>query len=446
MLAAAGLGGPRGDRLPQDAPWGPGGTAGALELRHPPRDGGAPCTGTRGKRRWCRRTAPRTLSPPSLWALLTHAGQRVRSGEQCRMARLLDHLFTEEKPLLEEQKGSQDTDLEYDIETPCGLLHVEIRGPEKGNKPAILTFHDVGLNHQLCFSSLFNCIEMQEIMKHFTVCHVDAPGQQPGAPQMPPGYQYPTMEQLAGVLPSVVCHFGFKRIVGVGVGAGAYVLARFALFFPDLVEGLVLVNIDPSGRGWIDWATSKLTGLTSTLPDTILTHLFSQEELLGNTELVQNYRQQISSSINRVNLQLFWNMYNSRRTLEMNRCGSGVNTKTLRCPVMLVVGDNAPTEDAVVECNSRLDPSSTTFLKMADSGGLPQVTQPGKLAEAFKYFLQGMGYVPYIKDRRLSAGSVPSTSTSRLSSSRTVSVETAGPQICRRSDSSKIVGHLRSSS
>src|SRR4029434_7889740 len=34
-----------------------------------------------------------------------------------------------------------------------------------------------------------------------------------------------------------------------------------------------------------------------------------QEELMNNTELVQNYRQQINT-INQFNLQLFWNMYN----------------------------------------------------------------------------------------------------------------------------------------
>uniref|UniRef100_A0A8C9WAF2 NDRG family member 4 n=1 Tax=Scleropages formosus TaxID=113540 RepID=A0A8C9WAF2_SCLFO len=183
-----------------------------------------------------------------------------------RMAWLLDYPFTEEKPLLEEQKGAQDTDMvgEYDIKTPLGLLHVEIRGQEKGNKPAILTYHDVGLNYQLCFSTLFNCHEMQEITKHFAVCHVDAPGQQTGATQLPPGYQYPTMKQLAGMLGQ--CK---RRIVGMGVGAGAYISANFALLFPDLVEGLVLVNIDASGRGWIDWTTSKVSAehciLTHTL-------------------------------------------------------------------------------------------------------------------------------------------------------------------------------------
>ncbi|KAG1938268.1 protein NDRG4 [Pimephales promelas] len=364
-----------------------------------------------------------------------------------RMAAMKDQQFTEEKPLLPESRG-QETEMEncdtfvatggwkeHDIETPYGMLHVVIRGAPKGNKPAILTYHDVGLNHKLCFNTFFHNEDMQEITKHFVVCHVDAPGQHIGAPQMPQGYQYPTMDQLAGMLPSVVQHFGFKSIVGIGVGAGAYILAKFALIFPDLVEGLVLLNIDPNGKGWIDWAATKLSGLTSALPDTVLAHLFSQEELMNNTEIVQNYRQQINNTVNQFNLQLFWNMYNSRRDLEMNRSGSVLNAKTLSCPAMLVVGDNAPAEEGVVECNSKLDPTNTTFLKMADSGGMPQITQPGKLTEAFKYFLQGMGYMP-------------SASMTRLVRSRTASLTSAGSvdgsrnRACTNSDSSEGVGQV----
>nr|XP_048287612.1 protein NDRG3-like [Myodes glareolus] len=38
---------------------------------------------------------------------------------------------------------------------------------------------------------------------------------------------------------------------------------------------------------------------------------------------------------------------------------------------------------------------------MADCGGLPQVVQAGKLTKAFKYFLQGMGYIPSASMTRL---------------------------------------------
>ncbi|XP_029780098.1 protein NDRG4 [Suricata suricatta] len=430
------------------------------------------------------------------------------------MAGLQELRFPEEKPLLRGQDVAElensdtfllamDTDWkEHDIETPYGLLHVVIRGSPKGNRPAILTYHDVGLNHKLCFNTFFNFEDMQEITKHFVVCHVDAPGQQVGASQFPQGYQFPSMEQLAAMLPCVVQHFGFKYVIGIGVGAGAYVLAKFALIFPDLVEGLVLMNIDPNGKGWIDWAATKLSGLTSTLPDTVLSHLFSQvrgrgppreqqgwpngggvglrslwrawfcllsgvpgasssrESGLGlrTSDLSHSAHLRHTRDNSTIKPQL-WDQpgmlgHNchcgrmGRRDLDINRPGTVPNAKTLRCPVMLVVGDNAPAEDGVVECNSKLDPTTTTFLKMADSGGLPQVTQPGKLTEAFKYFLQGMGYIAYLKDRRLSGGAVPSASMTRLARSRTASLTSAGsveggrPQACTHSESSEGLGQV----
>uniref|UniRef100_A0A8C4DW20 NDRG family member 2 n=1 Tax=Dicentrarchus labrax TaxID=13489 RepID=A0A8C4DW20_DICLA len=296
---------------------------------------------------------------------------------------------------------------EHSIETPHGVLHVTLHGTRTTRRPAILTFHDVGLDSKSCFSPLFKFEEMQEIVKNFTLIHVDAPGQEEGAAAYP----------FKCVILTIILSFAsFRTVIGVGVGAGAYVLSKFSIANPDSVEGLVLINIDTNARGWIDWAAQKLSSVTSSLTEQIVSHLFSQEELSSNTDLVQSHRERISKASNLVNIELFWKTYNSRRDLNIDRNSS------FKCPVMLVVGDQAPYEDAAVECNSKMDPTTTSFLK------------PAKLTEAFKYFIQGMGYMASSCMTRLSRSRTTSLSSSysmdgSRSRSRTLSQGSQGGQM-----------------
>lgn len=296
------------------------------------------------------------------------------------------------------------------VESKYGTFRCIMTGPARGNRPVILTLHDVGLNHKMCFESLFHHEDMCEITRHFAVCHVDAPGQHEGASTLSAGYVYPTMDQLSEGLTTVLKHYGLRSVIGLGVGAGANVLAKFALNHPDLVEGLVLININANAETLMDSVTHKITDWTHTLTDSIISHLFGKDEIQNNLDLIATYRHYINTSMNQTNLGHFWRSYNSRRALDVERPApeGTISVRTLKCSTLLVVGDSSPAVEEVVDCNSKLNPTKSTLLKMSDCGGQPQVDQPAKLIEALKYFIQGLGYMS-------------STGMTRLSRSRTAS-------------------------
>ncbi|KAM9852457.1 protein NDRG1-like [Aulostomus maculatus] len=309
---------------------------------------------------------------------------------------------------------------EEHVDTQYGKVHCVVTGTLRSNRPVILTYHDIGLNHKSCFETLFNHEDMQEITRHLPVCHIEAPGQHQGAKTLSTSYTYPSMDQLSEALPAVLKHFGIRSVIGLGVGAGAYILATFALNHPDLVDGLVLLNINPNAEGIMDTFANKITEWTHTVPDTVITHLFGKEEIQTNHDLIATYRHHITTTMNQSNVSQFLRSYNSRNTLELERPvpGGNINARTLKCSTLLVVGDNSPAVEFVVECNSKLNPTKTTLLKMADCGGLPQVDQPAKVIEAFKYFIQGLGYMSSAGMTRLRSRTTSSSSTSSYDGSR----------------------------
>ncbi|XP_060937351.1 protein NDRG1-like [Limanda limanda] len=309
---------------------------------------------------------------------------------------------------------------EEHVETLFGNVHCVMTGTPRAGRPAILTFHDVGLNYKTCFETLFSHEDMHEIIGHFPVCHVEAPGQHEAAKTLPSSYTYPTVDQLSEALPAVLKHFGLRSIIGLGVGAGAYILAKFALIHPDMVDGLLLININPNAEGMIGTVATKITEWTHTLPDTIISHLFGTEEIQNNHDLVATYRHHITTTMNQSNVSQFFRSYNSRNALDVERpvAGTNINPRTLKCSTLLIVGDNSPVVEPVVDCNSKLNPTKTTLLKMSDCGGLPHVEQPAKVIEAFKYFIQGMGYLSSVSMTRLRSRTTSSSSITSFDGSR----------------------------
>lgn len=91
------------------------------------------------------------------------------------------------------------------------------------------------------------------------------------------------MEELAEQLLFILGHFGIKSVIGFGVGAGANILARFALAHPEKVNALCLINCVSTQAGWIEWGYQKLNvrhlrsqGMTQGVLDYLMWHHFGR--------------------------------------------------------------------------------------------------------------------------------------------------------------------------
>ena len=70
--------------------------------------------------------------------------------------------------------------------------------------------------------------------------HVVLPGQDSGAEDL--DSKYPTMQELGDDLVCILDQLKVEFAVGLGEGAGANILARFAMLHPTKCLGLILVH------------------------------------------------------------------------------------------------------------------------------------------------------------------------------------------------------------
>ncbi|XP_069689489.1 protein NDRG3 isoform X2 [Periplaneta americana] len=289
--------------------------------------------------------------------------------------------------------------LEERVETGRGSILVAVQGNR--SKPAILTYHDLGLNYISSFQAFFNYIDMRALLENFCVYHINAPGQEEGAATLPDDYLYPTMDELAEQINFVMSHFLLKNFIGFGVGAGGNVLARFAFAHPEKVEALCLINCVSTQAGWIEWGYQKLNarylrnkGMTQAVLDYLMWHHFGRGTEERNHDLVQVYKIYFERHVNPTNLALFIDSYIRRTDLNIVRELEPTRRKdsmTLSMPVMNITGALSPHVEDTVTLNGRLDPTNSTWMKIQDCGMVLE-EQPGKVSEAFRLFLQGQGY------------------------------------------------------
>ena len=274
--------------------------------------------------------------------------------------------------------------------------------------PTLVTLHDLGLDGFSNFQSFFNCPSMRSILTKFCIYHITAPGQQPGATDIPAQSSYPNMDQLSEVVECVCQHYSVSHCVGLGVGMGANVLVRLASRRQKLIDGLIVINCNSQTSGWMEWAYHKVNMKAikkgRRLPDSVVDYLvwhhlgsIGKEKGSGHVCPAAMYRQYFQTEVNPANLAHLLQSYVNRSDLNITRDkSSSAKIKpgapaTLQVPVLNIVGDRSPHVEATVTLNGRLDPAKCTWMKIRDAGMVLE-EQKEKVAEAIGLFLQGLGY------------------------------------------------------
>jgi len=311
------------------------------------------------------------------------------------------------KPFFPDRKFSASGDDCLDtLITPQGRICIAKEGNHNG--PAFITFHDLGLNHISNFKKFFGSQSMSIVMSHFCIYHINAPGQEAGSSAIPFDSPYPSIEQLSEMVEYVCHNYGISNCVALGSGLGANVLSRLAWRRPKLVEGLILVNCDLQSAGWLEWGYHKVNmknlEKATNLPESAMDYLLwfhfgkvERDQTKSKTRIAGTFKQYFQSNLHPVNLSKLMHSYISRNNLKLAReiaaNGKTVHgaTRTLKMPVLNMVGEESPHVDATVVLNGKLDPSKCTWMKIREAAMVLE-EQPDKVGEAIKLFLQGLGY------------------------------------------------------
>ncbi|KAL3222343.1 hypothetical protein MRX96_028442 [Rhipicephalus microplus] len=281
-------------------------------------------------------------------------------------------------------------------------------------KAVFLTVHDIGNNHS-SFQDFVDHPCMAEIKQRSVFIHVDVPGQEDNATELPSEFNFPTIQMMGEDLISsswvlvnrddsvstahCTCTAGINLVVGFGEGAGANILVRFALAHPSRVLGLILMHLVSTGVGMMEYFKDKImnwklqnVGMNPSAEQYLVLHKFgAQLEMVDNKErLISDYTEKLKKQINPRNLKRYVESYMNRKDI------SGLIEANLKSmDVLLVTGSKAAHAQAVQNMYARMDKQKTSLLKVDAVGDVLQES-PEKLAQSLLLFVKGLGFLTSI--------------------------------------------------
>ncbi|KAL6556669.1 Protein ndl2 [Orobanche gracilis] len=299
---------------------------------------------------------------------------------------------------------------EHIVKTGRGSVSVVIFGDR--DKPALVTYPDLALNYMSCFQGLLSCPEAFSLLLHnFCIYHISPPGHELGAAAAAPDEPSLSIGDLADQIAEILDYFECGNILHnlfgkihmcrlgavmfLGVTAGAYILALFAIKYPRRVMGLILVSPLCKAPSWTEWLCNKvmsnilyLCGMCGIVKELLLMRYFSNEVRGGvdvpESDIVQSCRRLLCERQSPGVLR-FLEAINGRPDIT-----DGL--RRLRCRSLIFVGENSPFHYEALHMTSNLDRRFSALVEVQACGSVVTEEQPDAMLIPLEYFLMGFGF------------------------------------------------------
>nr|XP_043630760.1 pollen-specific protein SF21-like [Erigeron canadensis] len=283
---------------------------------------------------------------------------------------------------------------EHTIQTGCGSVSVTVYGDQE--KPPLITYPDLALNHMSCFQGLFISPEAVSLLLHnFCIYHVSPPGHELGAASIPKDDPVLSVEDLCDQILVVLNHFRLGSVMCMGAMAGAYILTLFAIKYSERVTGLMLISPLCRAPTWNEWLYNKFMskllyyhGLCDLLKE-LLIHRYFSKEVCGNLEFPESAM--VTACRKLLEERDSLNVWRYLQAID-RRADISEKLENLECKAIIFVGDSSPFHDEALHMAKQLGSKCSALVEVHACGSMVTEEQPHAMLIPLECFLMGYGF------------------------------------------------------
>lgn len=214
---------------------------------------------------------------------------------------------------------------------------------------------------------------------------------QPGAQRN--AQQKLSMDQLVSQIDDIISKFGIKECLGLGVGNGAYLLAKCAAEKPkSAFIGLILISPSCRKSSWWEWGTGSIAasrlasfGWSRGVKQHLMHRLFSPtttQYLGGDSDLMKAFRREVQK-LDPIAVSNYLKSSLARDDIRPI-------LKEIKCRILLIFGAQSIYHGESMEVASHVDKSKFALVEIDRAGVLVNEERPGDLLSPFQLFLTAL--------------------------------------------------------